>query len=107
MYEFSCPHLNDSVELTVERFQHISETHPDLLPSYLEFVEQTVTNPDQVRSRSSQNTLLFARWFDSILNGKYIVVVVKTDIEPVERHWIITAYIARKLTGDSIEWQKP
>lgn len=107
MCNFLCPYLNSLVELTIERFQHISDTHPDLLPNFLQEVELTIAAPDQVRRSShSQNALLFARWFESILDGKYIVVVVKTDVEPNKRHWIVTAYIARKLTGGSLEWQK-
>ncbi|MFM7279035.1 MAG: hypothetical protein ACKO1I_15605, partial [Microcystis aeruginosa] len=44
----------------------------------------------------------FSRWFDSIRQGKYVVVVVVSDLNPA-RHWIITAYLARKLTGGPIE----
>jgi hypothetical protein len=64
-------------------------------------------NPNRVRRSSrSPDALLFARWFDSILDGKYIVVVVESNMKPVPRYRIVTAYIARKLTGDPIEWQK-
>ncbi len=108
MQDFPCPYLNNSVELTEERLNHISETHPDLLPIYLKELAETLANPDQIRRSSQlQNALLFARWFDHIRDGKYVVVVVVTDTTPTKRYWIITAYIARKLTGGTIEWQKP
>jgi hypothetical protein len=103
---FPCPYLGGDVELTEERLQHISETHPDLLPSHLSEIAQTLANPQQIR-RSSRlnNARSFSRWFDSIRQGKYVVVVVVSDLNPT-RHWIITAYLARKLTGGQIEWQQ-
>lgn len=106
-YNFSCPYLNGTIELTEERFQHIMTGHPELLPEYLAEIAETVTDPDRVcLSPRSSSALLFVRWFDSILDGKYIVVVVETGIEPVKRHWIVTAYITRKLAGGPIAWQK-
>ena len=101
-----CSYLGGDVELTEERWQHISETHPDLLPIYFSEMTQTLANPEQVRYSSRfDNARLFSRWFDSIRQGKYVVVVVVTDLNST-RHWIITAYLARKLTGGQIEWQK-
>jgi hypothetical protein len=35
-----------------------------------------------------------------------VIVVVVTDAAPNERHWIVTAYIARKLAGGVIEWTR-
>ncbi|ARI79972.1 hypothetical protein IQ224_07930 [Microcystis sp. LEGE 00066] len=103
---FPCPYLGGDVELTEERLQHIGKNHPDLLPSHLSEIAQTLANPQQIR-RSSRlnNARLFSCWFDSIRQGKYVVVVVVSDLNP-SRYWIITAYLARKLTGGQIEWQQ-
>jgi len=50
---------------------------------------------------------MFSRHFESLRGGKYVVVVVVSDIYPNERHWIITSYITRKLVkGGHIEWKK-
>ncbi|MDD5206961.1 MAG: hypothetical protein PHS17_16170 [Desulfobacterales bacterium] len=46
------------------------------------------------------------RWFDSLRGGKYIVVVVISEDKPSTRHWVVTAYMARKLAGGDIEWKK-
>ncbi len=71
-------------------------------------ISQTLEDPDQIRSSSRfKNSLLFTRWFDNIRSGKYVVVVVIINTKsPSRRNWIITSYIARKLTGGTIEWQK-
>ena len=49
-------------------------------------------------SPRSGNTQLFSGWFESLRGGKYVVVVVVSDLAPLARHWIITAYIARRLS---------
>ncbi len=103
---FTCPYLQSVVELTDERMAHIARSHPDLLPEYWAQVEQTLADPDQVRRSVRMSTArLFCRWFDNVRRGKYIVVVVVSEIMP-ERHWVITAYITRRLANGVVEWSK-
>ncbi|VEN74331.1 conserved hypothetical protein [Candidatus Desulfarcum epimagneticum] len=52
------------------------------------------------------NARLFSRWFDSLRGGKFAVVVVVSDFGVENRHWIITAYITRKLSKGDVEWKK-
>ena len=40
------------------------------------------------------------------LGGKNIVIVVMTGADSNDRHWIITAYLARKLAGGETIWNK-
>lgn len=103
-----CPYLKGVVELTDERELHIARAHPDLLPEYIDQIAQTLAEPDQVRRSVRMSTArLFSRWFPNIRQGKYVVVVVVSDVEPEERHWVITAYLARRLAGGEIvEWQR-
>jgi hypothetical protein len=102
-----CPYLGTSVELTDERLQHISETHPELLPDHLAALELTLADPDQIRSSGRlARTRLFARWFDDIRDGKYVVAVVIADPPPSGRVWVVTAYNARRLSGGTIEWTR-
>ena len=104
--EFFCPYLSGPVELTDERQEHITDHHPDLLPENLNCIKETISDPDQIRrSKRFHNARLFTRWFEDVNRGKYVVVVVVTDQE-LPRHWIITAYIARKLAQGDVEWQK-
>jgi predicted nuclease of predicted toxin-antitoxin system len=66
----------------------------------------SLLEPDQVRlSARFKNARLFTRWFDFVRGGKYIVVVVVSESRPSRRHWIVTAYITRKLAGGEIEWK--
>jgi len=104
---FPCPYLDVQVELTEERERHIAERHPDLLPEHRQRITDTLTDPDQVRrSTRFANARLFSRWFESVRGGKYVVVVVVSQSGPDGRHWIITAYIARKLVEGEIEWRR-
>ena len=104
---FPCPYLGDYVELSNEREQHIENRHPDLLPTYRAAIEKTLADPDQIRqSRRFGNARLFNRWFSTIRGGKYVIVVVVSESYPTSRHWIITAYMSRKLAKGAIEWTK-
>jgi hypothetical protein len=103
---FVCPYLGATVELSVEREIHIAGSHPGTLPTYLEQLTDTLCDPDQVRSSDRDPTaLLFSKWFDSIRTGRYMVVVTIGDVDS-SRHWVITAYTARKLVGGKTIWQK-
>ena len=48
---------------------------------------------------------MFSRWFTSVRGGKHVVVVVVSS-GGMGRHWIITAYITRKLSGGLVEWTR-
>lgn len=100
-----CPYLGGDVELTGEREQHITERHPDLLPAYRDQLRQTLADPDQVRrSTRLANARLFSRWFGNIRGGKHLVVVVLRD--PSGQHWMVTAYLVRKLAEGVAEWKR-
>jgi hypothetical protein len=106
MAAFSCPYLGGDVELTDERERHIAERHPGLLPEHRDYLAYTLVDPDEIRkSARLANARLFIREFQ-IMGGKHVVVVVVTDTSPAHRHWVITAYAARKLTEGVIEWQR-
>jgi hypothetical protein len=99
--------LQSEVELTEERERHIAERHPDLLLEHRTCLAETLADPDQVRrSTRLRDARLFTRWFDTVRRGKHIVVVVVTDVATSRRHWVVTAYMARKLTDGDLEWTK-
>jgi len=80
--------------------------HPDLFSEYRDTIELTLRDPDQVR-RSSRfaNARLFSRWYNDVRDGKHVVVVVVSEAERT-RHWVITAYMARALSGGDVEWAR-
>ena len=107
MIRFSCPYLGGDVELSEERERHIGERHPDLLPEHRERLATTLAEPDEVR-RSARfgEARLFSRWYDDVRQGKHVVVVVVSDSGPNARHWVVTAYLARKLIPGQTEWKR-
>ena len=103
---FPCPYLQGDVELTNERERHIAERHPDLLPAHRDHIADTLADPDEVRkSARLANARLLVRQFDTI-EGKSVVVIVVSDTASTQRHWVVTAYLARKLTEGVVEWQR-
>jgi hypothetical protein len=105
---FFCPYLQGQVELSEDRELHITQRHPDFLPNYKNKIADVLSGPDQVRkSKRFGNARLFTRWFEDVRAGKFVVIVVVTDgSAPHPRHWVITAYIARKITEGEIEWKR-
>jgi len=107
MAMFPCPSLGVTVELTDERRQHILLQHPDFLPTYFMQLAETFADPDKVRRDPRfPATHLFAHWFENVKGGKFVVVTVVADPPSQERHWIVTAYIARKLVQGVVEWKR-
>jgi hypothetical protein len=48
---------------------------------------------------------LFSRWFDDIMGGKHVIVVVVTEVL-ARQHWVITAYLVSKLGQGDLEWKR-
>ncbi len=107
MSRYPCPYLNAEIELTGERERHIAERHPDLLPEHHPQLAETLAAPDQVRrSVRFGNARLFSRWYTGVQGGKHLVVVVVSEPDATKRHWIITAYLTRKLAEGELEWMR-
>lgn len=102
-----CPHLNAPVELSEDREQHIAQRHPELLPQHRDLVVGAIQAPDQVRASSRfAAAQLFSRWYTDLRGGKHVVVVVISEDSPRIRHWIVTAYLTRRLSEGSIAWTR-
>lgn len=107
MLRFACPYLGDPVEMSEERERHIAEKHPDLLPEHKQRIISTLQAPDQIRrSIWGGNARLFSRWFPDLFGGKHVVVVVVSQTGAPARHWIITAYLTRRLAEGVVEWTR-
>ena len=107
MSKFPCPYLKGNVELTKERERHIAKRHPDLLPKYRKKMIETIAQPEQIRrSKRFGNAKLFSRWYTDVRKGKYVVVVVVSEPDAMSRHWIITAYLTRRLVEGEVEWKR-
>jgi hypothetical protein len=106
MEKFLCPYLQGEVELSASREQHIAERHPELLqPSATGSLRRL---PTQTRSAAAPGWRVpdsFPGGYDDVRGGKHLVLVV-VGLPGEARHWIVTAYIARKLAGGKIEWRR-
>jgi len=49
---------------------------------------------------------MFSRWYTDVKRGKHVVVAVVSEPDATNRHWIITAYLARKLAEGEPEWKR-
>jgi hypothetical protein len=104
MKHLGCRYLGKEVELTEERERHIADRHPDLLPNVVTRIEETLADPDEVcKSRRFGSARLFFRRFTG---SKGVIVVVVGQTEPTPRHWVITAYQARKPPAGDLEWKR-
>ena len=82
-----CPYLGVLAELTDERQRHIFLKYPDLLPESIDYVAETLAEPDEVRRDSRfPATRVFARWCERVKGGKFVVVVVVSDPAPMKRY---------------------
>ncbi len=104
----ACPYLQGRVELTAEREEHIVRGHPELLPGLRARLERTVADPDEIRGDPGYlGTRRFVRWFDDLLSGKYLVVVVSSTTAIDRGHRIVTAFAARRTPKGEVEWKRP
>lgn len=93
-------YLGRTIELTSERKKHILIFHPDLKP-YVKLIKEVLLEPDELRvSKSDPKSLLFYKHFATILQGKYIAVVVKFN----ERNFILSSYLTNHIkSGEKYE----
>jgi hypothetical protein len=107
MFSIQCNYLGAEVECSEERWNHILQRHPELVPAHWASIEQTVSDPDEIRDDPrGPMSHRFTRWFEGIKGGKFVVVVVVSSIEPNARHWIVTAFPARKPPKGRLLWKR-
>ena len=108
---FECAYLGGPVELTDERESHVLEYHPGLLASGYDLIITVLSDPDLIREDPDAPvaTLLFSRWYDVPTHrrgGRHAVVAVVIGTEPGWRHWIVTAYVARRVPERDVIWRR-
>ncbi len=75
-------------------------------PETADFIDQigvVLREPDEIRqSTRDERTALYYRYASEILNGKWLVVVVKR----IDRHFISTVYATNKIKAGEVLWVK-
>ena len=94
--------FGDNIELTDERWLHIVREHPET-GQYKDRIKEVLLIPDYVkRSRRDDKVLLYYKWFDDILSGKYCLLVAKKGL----RSFILTCYITDSIKKGGTVWEK-
>jgi hypothetical protein len=95
--------FSQSVELTEERWRHIIAEHP-IMSEHREKLPSVLADPDYVkRSKRDEAVLLYYRYFTDILDGKFLLVVVKKG---AKRSFILTAYVTRSIMKGNTLWER-
>lgn len=85
-----------------ERWAHIMREHPEVGP-YRDRIQETLSQPEYVKvSMRDASVLLYYRFFEDILDGKYFLTVVKKGL----RSFVLTCYITDKVKRGISAWEK-
>ncbi len=104
---FDCPFLEVEVLLPSESERHVLGTHRELSGVLIPLLGATLGAPDAIRlSTRTAKALLFARWYPELLGGKHVVAVVIKEPPLAGCSWIVTCYVARKLSGGIPLWSR-
>jgi hypothetical protein len=91
-----------TVILTGSVRETILSKHPEV-SDFLHLTEAVLKSPDEVRqSVSHARTLLYYRYVAEILDGKWIVIVVKR----ADHDFVSTIYATDKIKSGEVIWKK-
>lgn len=94
--------FGNEIVLTTERRECIITKHPEIKP-YKDKIKMVLQEPDLVKkSKRDEKVFLYYKYFEEILGGKYLLVVVKIN----KSNFIITAYITDRIKEGEIIWRK-
>lgn len=94
--------FKDEIELTEERWQHISKEHPEVV-QYKERIHETLYLPDYVKqSKRDAEVLLYYKFYGDIFEGKHFLVAVKKGL----RSFVLTCYITDIIKKGETLWEK-
>lgn len=94
--------FNNAIELTDERWRHITREHPEVEP-YKEKIQEVLSSPDYVKkSKRDAEVLLYYKFYGDIFDGKYLLVATKKGL----RSFILTCYITDIIKRGETLWEK-
>jgi len=92
----------EEIHLADEVYQVALTKHPEGR-QFFEFVGETLASPDIVKkSQTDSRVELYYKYYSKILNGKFVVIVVKH----AERYFISTFYATDKIKQGEVVWKK-
>ncbi|MDX2076813.1 MAG: hypothetical protein SFZ02_10305 [bacterium] len=94
--------FGDDIILTQDTRDNILKKHPEVA-DFWDKIAQTLLSPDEIRrSIRDERVILYYRFDGQVLDGKWVVVVVKR----VERRFISTIYATDQIKSGDILWKK-
>jgi len=94
--------LSDEIVLTDSVRDNILLKHPEAA-NFLDRVSKVLSEPDEIRhSVRHERSVLYYRFEDTVLNGKWVVVVVKR----IDRNFVSTIYATDQIKSGEILWKK-
>lgn len=96
-YAISISVYNIPVRLSIEKWKHIAEKHPELVESKNDILE-AIRNPDLVQEGDFQTLMAIKRQ-----NRLYLVVVYREISQ--QDGFVITAYLAERLRKRPVVWK--
>lgn len=95
-YRGATIHLSDQV------YQTVLLKHPEA-KLFFDFLHETLALPDIVKkSQTDERVNLYYKYFSRVLNGKYVVIVVKFAGE----YFVSTFYATDKIKQGEFVWKK-
>ncbi|MFN0145918.1 MAG: hypothetical protein ACKVT1_05360 [Dehalococcoidia bacterium] len=105
-----CPFLGGLVEFNDERREHIESVHPREARDVFDELASVVCDPDVVFETPRQGEHALARAQENHASHFVVAIVVTEDVRSSERvharHWVVTAYISRRLPRWRILWRR-
>jgi len=94
--------FKEAIELTDERWLHITKEHPEV-DLYRERIREVLSSPDYVKkSKRDPEVLLYYKFYDDIFNGKYLLGAVRKGL----RLFLLTCYITDVIKKGETLWEK-
>jgi hypothetical protein len=76
--------------------------HPEAV-DFIDRIGDVLRDPDEIRSSvRAENSVLYYRYQSDVLDGKWVVVVVKR----IDRHFISTLYATHHIKSGEVLWTK-
>lgn len=80
----------------------ILRKHPEAV-DFIDRIAQALAEPDEVRrSVRDERSVLYYRFEDAVLGGKWVVVVVKR----ADRHFVSTLYATDQIKSGDVIWKR-
>jgi hypothetical protein len=81
----------------------ILQKHPEVV-DFIDQLDQVLSQPDEIRrSVRDERVVLYYRFNEAVLDGKWVVVVVKQ----IDRNFISTLYATDVIKSGDVLWKRP